>query len=110
MGILLGVGHVVHRAGAYIHFPHEVALDEDGERTVDGGSRNRAVDFSRFVQELFSGKVSRLLEDRFEDRHALAGHAQVVLYQVALEFFSAVLDRHSHESQDVLNSCQLRMY
>lgn len=106
--IFLRVGHVVHRAGANIDFTHEIALNEDRQGAVNGRPRNSSVDFAGLIQQFFGGEVRRFLEYGFEDCHALASHAQVVLYQVPFELFSAVVDRHVAESQYILNSCQPR--
>lgn len=106
--ILLGIRHVIHSRRADIDFAYEITLHKDGERPVDGGAGDGAVNFASLVQQLLSSKMRTLLKYSLEDRHALAGHAKVVLYEEAFEFFSAVVDRHMAESQYILNSCQSR--
>ena len=88
------IGVVVDLIASEVHLPQQPALHEEGQRPIDGGPGNGAVDLPGFVEEFLGLEVLVTGEGCLHNHIPLLGPPQALAGEVCVE---ALSDPFVHE-------------
>ena len=88
LGFVEKIGIVVGLVTAEIHLTQQSTFDQQGERPVNGGSRNGVVELARFLKKFLRLEVVVCCKGSLDNDIPLLGAAQPLAGQVSLQALS----------------------